>query len=192
MRKLKYFVACTVDGFVAAGDGSLDAFVNDRAYFTDLFESFPEACPDHLREGLGVRRENRHFDTVLMGRNIYKPGLKIGLSNPYPTLEQYVFSTTMEESPHENVTLVSENAAGLVGELKSEPGKDIWLSGGASLAASLFSEGLIDGLLLKVNPVALGSSVPLFSADTGRVELTLEDSMMLVGGVALLRYWMER
>jgi hypothetical protein len=49
MRKLKYFVACTVDGFIAAEDGSFDAFVNDKDYFAELFEMFPETCPGHLR-----------------------------------------------------------------------------------------------------------------------------------------------
>jgi len=128
MRELKYFVACTVDGFIAAEDGSIDAFVDDRDYFAELFESFPETCPGHLREALEVRGPNKHFDAVLMGRNTYEPGLEVGVSNPYPTLKQYVFSTTMQESPHEDVTLVSEDAAGLVRELKGEPGKDIWLA----------------------------------------------------------------
>jgi dihydrofolate reductase len=137
---------------------------------------------------LGVHGENRNFDTVLMGRSTYEPGLEIGLSSPYPTPEQYVFSTTMEESPDEEVTLVSKDAAGLIGGLKSESGKDIWLAGGATLAASLFSEGLVDELMLKVNPVVLGSGIPLFSGGTKKVDLDLEDSRMFVGGVALLRY----
>jgi dihydrofolate reductase len=94
----------------------------------------------------------------------------------------------MEESPDEEVTLVSEDAAGLVGRLKSEPSKDAWLAGGATLAAYLFSEGLVDELMLKVNPVVLGSGVPLFSGVTKKADLRLEDSRMFAGGVALLRY----
>jgi hypothetical protein len=77
MRELKYFVACTVDGFIAAEDGSIDAFVDDRDYFAELFESFPETCPGHLREALEVRGPNKHFDAVLMGRNTYEPGLEL-------------------------------------------------------------------------------------------------------------------
>jgi hypothetical protein len=48
-------VSCTVDGFIAAEDGSVDAFVDDSGYFAELFGSFPETCPGHLREALGVR-----------------------------------------------------------------------------------------------------------------------------------------
>ena len=192
MRQLTYLVACTVDGFVAAEDGSIGAFLNDGGYFEELFEEYPETCPGHLRQALDVHGENRHFDTVLMGRNTYEAGLGIGVTNPYPTLEQYVFSTTMGESPHEDVTLVSEDAAGLIVGLKSESGKNIWLAGGATLAASLFSEGLVDELMLKVNPVVLGSGIPLFSGGTKKVDLDLEDSRMFAGGVALLRYRVKK
>jgi dihydrofolate reductase len=188
MRELKYFVACSVDGFIAARDGSIDAFVNDEGYFAELFEAFPETCPGHLRQALVLRGENRHFDTVLMGRKTYEPGLEIGLSSPYPTLTQYVFSTMMEKSPDEEVTLVSEDISGKVRTLKGQAGKDIWLAGGATLAASLLSEGLLDGLMLKVNPVVLGSGIPLFSGGSERVDLDLEKSRMFAGGVALLRY----
>lgn len=188
MRRLTYLVACTADGFVAAEDGSTGAFVNEGGYFDELFEEYPETCPGYLRETLGVTGENRHFDAVLMGRKTYEPGLEIGLASPYPTLDQYVFSTTMEASPDEEVTLVSEDAVGLVGMLKSEPGKDVWLAGGATLAGSLFSEGLVDELMLKVNPVVLGSGIPLFSGGAKKVDLGLEDSRMFAGGVALLRY----
>ncbi len=122
--------------------------------------NIPPSTPDTVRGFVA----NKHFDAVLMGRNTYEAGVKAGVSDPYPTMKQYDFSTTMKESPDENVTLVSENAAELVGGLKNESGKDIWLAGGASLSTSLFSEGLVDELILKVNPVVLGSGIPLFSA----------------------------
>jgi hypothetical protein len=53
MRELKYFVVCSVDGFIAGEDGSTDAFVNDEDYFAELFEALPETCPAHLRRALG-------------------------------------------------------------------------------------------------------------------------------------------
>jgi dihydrofolate reductase len=146
----------------------LRAALNGRVIAPEDATYDAETCPGHLRQALGVRGENKHFDTVLMGRKTYKQGLEIGLSSPYPILEQYLFSTTMEESPDEEVTLVSENAAGLVGGLKSEPGKDIWLAGGATLAASHFSEGLVDELMLKVNPVMLGHPALLWVYKEGR------------------------
>lgn len=136
-----------------------------------------------------MRGENRHFDTVLMGRNAYEPGLRIGLTNPYPTLEQCVFSTTVEEGPDGDVALVSEDISGKVRISKGgQAGKDIGLAGGATLAASLLCEELIDEPMLKVNPVVLGSGIPLFSGGAARVDLGPEDRRMFAGGVAPHRY----
>ena len=53
MRELKYFVVCSVDGFIAGEDGSTDAFVNDEDYLAELFEALPETRPAHLRRALG-------------------------------------------------------------------------------------------------------------------------------------------
>ncbi|MEG4202061.1 hypothetical protein [Microcoleus sp. Pol12A5] len=99
MRKLKYYVACTVDGFIAREDGSFDCFPMEGEHFTDLFDSFPETIPAHLQEALGIPAENKQFDAVLMGRKTYEVGLDVGVTNPYPSLKQYVFSRTMEASP---------------------------------------------------------------------------------------------
>jgi hypothetical protein len=62
-ERVTYFVSCTVDGFIAAEDGSVDALVDDGDYFAELFEEYPETCPGHLHETLGVTGENRHFST---------------------------------------------------------------------------------------------------------------------------------
>lgn len=167
MRKLIYYVACTVDGFIAREDGSFDCFLFEGEHFADLIESFPETFPGHLREQLGVRSEAKWFDVVLMGRKTYEVGLALGITNPYPHLRQYLFSRTIAESPDTHVELVSGNAVTKVQELKREQGKDIWLCGGGDLATRLFPE--IDELILKVNPVVIGSGIPLFR---GAVETT--------------------
>jgi dihydrofolate reductase len=88
MRKLVYYVACTVDGFIARTDGSFDGFQTEGEHLADLFASFPETVPAHLREALGVHGPNRHFETVLMGRATYDVGAKLGFTNPYPHLQR--------------------------------------------------------------------------------------------------------
>lgn len=76
MRILTYFVACSVDGFIAQTDGSHEGFSQDSDYFADIFASFPETVPSHLRDLMGIYAENKWFDTVLMGRKTYEVGLK--------------------------------------------------------------------------------------------------------------------
>ena len=101
-------------------------------------------------------------------------------------LTYYVFARTMTESPDAQVELVSENAVEVVGALKQEPGKDIWLCGGGGLATTLFSE--IDEMIVKLNPVLLGSGIPLFSGDVQQTDLELTDSKVYRNGFMLLHY----
>jgi dihydrofolate reductase len=163
MREVIYFVATTVDGFIAHADSSFDGFPWDEAYGADLAAMFPEIFPAHMRSAEHRALPNQYFDTVLMGRNTYEVGLKEGITNPYPTLQQYVFSSTMQESPDEQVTLVSDNAVDFVRALKQDEGKAIWLCGGATLATTLYRADLLDQLVVKVNPALFGSGIPLFS-----------------------------
>jgi len=94
----------------------------------------------------------------------------------------------MKESPDEHVELVAEKAADVVRALKDEGGKDIYLCGGASLATAMFEDELIDEVILKVNPLLLGSGVPLLSHIGRHVTLELIDSRVYDSGVVLLSY----
>ncbi|MEO0987765.1 MAG: dihydrofolate reductase family protein [Cyanobacteria bacterium J06639_14] len=188
MRELTYYVACSVDGFIAHNNGSHEGFSQDSEYFADIFAAFPETVPSHLRDVMGVHGENKWFDTVLMGRKTYEIGLKDGVTSPYNHLKQYLFSRNMTESPDEAVELVSKNAVELVEGLKGESGQGIWLCGGANLATTLFANHLIDQLILKVNPFLMGSGIPLFSGMIQQTALTLTQRKIYDNGVLLLHY----
>lgn len=188
MQQLTYYVACSVDGFIAHQDGSHGGFSQDSEYLTDLFSSFPETVPSHLRDRFGVQSENQWFDTVLMGRKTYEIGLKDGVTSPYSHLKQYLFSTTLPNSPDENVQLISDNAIEWIDRLKQQPGKGIWLCGGANLAATLFKHDLVDQLILKINPFLMGSGIPLFSSVIQQSALELTNSKIYKNGVVMLYY----
>jgi dihydrofolate reductase len=186
MRQLKYFVAITLDGFIARPDGSFDSFLMEGEHFRDLLASFPEMVPGHSREALGVRGPNQAFDAVLMGRRTYEVGLKIGVTSPYPHLKQYVFSRSLARSPDPAVELVAGDPAAFVRGLKRQPGRDIWLCGGGELAAALFPE--IDELILKSNPILLGAGIPLFAGPVETKALELVEHKAYANGFLLLRY----
>lgn len=192
MRELTYYVACSVDGFIAHPDGSHDGFSQDGEYFADLFASFPETVPSHLRDVMGIHSENKWFDIVLMGRKTYEIGLKDGITSPYSHLKQYLFSHSIKVSPDPNVELVAENAIELVTSLKGESGKSIWLCGGANLATTLFTNRLIDRLILKVNPFLMGAGIPLFAGSIEQTALELVDRKIYNNGVLLLDYRVRR
>jgi dihydrofolate reductase len=171
MRKLKYYVASTVDGFIGHEDGSVNGFLDQGQHVTDYLELL-----------------KTQFDVVLMGRKTYEFGIQFGVTNPYPWMKQFVFSRTMKESPDANVTLVSENIVELVRELKNGSGKDIYLCGGADLATMLFDEKLIDEVVLKLNPLLFGSGIPLLSRTSSPIDLELTGSKVYENGVLLLNY----
>jgi dihydrofolate reductase len=168
MRLLKYYVATTADGFIAHDDGSVDGFLTEGAHITDYLESL------------------KAFDTALMGRATYEHGLRYGITNPYPWMKSYVFSRTMNASPDEAVQLVSSDALEFVSVLKEEAGGDLYLCGGQSLASALAP--LIDEVILKVNPVLIGSGKTLLETLPEPVSLGLKDVKMYDNGVVFLYY----
>lgn len=113
-------------------------------------------------------------------------GLEQGVTNAYPHLRHYVFSRTLAEVPDSGVELVSEDPVAKVKELKEEAGKDIWLCGGGSLAATLRDE--VDEIHLKLNPVVVGTGTPLYDGDFQINRYALASSRTFDSGVALLRY----
>lgn len=163
MRKLVYFVASTIDGFVAGPDGGDPSgfWPITPEYLQFLVEEMPETLPGFARESMGVTAEGTHFDTVVEGRKSYELGLKVGVADAYPHLRHLVFSRTLGASEH--VEVVDTDPVAKVRELKQEPGKDIWLVGGATLAGALFSE--IDQLVVKLGPLTMGSGISLLQKD---------------------------
>lgn len=188
MRDIIYYVASTADGFIARSDGSYDDFPFDPDFLAELLRHFPETFPAPYRHQVGNTDENRLFDAVIMGRATYEVGLREGLSSPYPTLDQYVISTSMAESPDPAVTVISGNVVERLQELRSRPGRAIWLCGGGDLAFRLLSAGLLTKLIMKLNPVLFGGGVPLFRGEVEPTRLTLTDHRALPSGHLLLFY----
>lgn len=191
MSKLVYYVAVTVDGYIAREDGSFDFFPTEGEHFARLISEYPETFPAPARAALGIDGPNRRFGAVLMGRRTYEVGSLVGLTSPYPQLEQYVVSAGMAGAPHDDaVEVVGDDVVGLVRRLKARDGLDVWLCGGAALAASLASE--IDELILKVNPVVLGAGLPMFAGAAGPTRVALVESTRFDNGFLLNRYETRR
>ncbi|MFT3776604.1 MAG: dihydrofolate reductase family protein [Minicystis sp.] len=170
MRTLKYHVGSTLDGFIAHPDHTVGGF---------LFEG------DHVTDFLDAHRSS---DVVLMGRRTYDFGLRHGVTNPYPTMRQYVFSRTMAASPDPNVTLVSGDPVPFVRALKQEEGKGIWLCGGGELAATLAEAGLVDEVVVKLYPVVFGAGISMFGRRIPQTALQLRHTKVYENGVLLLTY----
>ncbi|MFF4317663.1 dihydrofolate reductase family protein [Streptomyces sp. NPDC001568] len=194
MRKLTYFIATTVDGFIGAPDGDADFLYGhlDAEFIAHLTAEYPETISAAGRVQLGIEdAAPKRFDAVLMGRRTYDPGLKAGMTSPYGHLrEQYVVSRTLVGTPDPQVTLISGDVAAKVRELKARDGLGIWLCGGADLAGQLGDE--IDEYIVKTYPVVVGTGMPMSRAGFGMRPLELTGCTVLGGGQTVTSYTVKR
>lgn len=186
MRKLVYYVASTIDGFISAPDGSADFFGPEPDVAAHLATHWPQTLPTFAHPQFGIDRPEGRFDAVVMGRATYDPALKMGITSPYAHLKQYVFSRTLPPATDPEVEIVSGDPVEFVRALKREPGRDIWLCGGGQLAGQLLPE--VDELVVKLNPFVIGSGVPLATRDFDPRRFTLVETRPIASGVVILHY----
>jgi dihydrofolate reductase len=190
VRALTYYVGMSLDGYIAAPDGSFDFFPVNQAVLDFIAAEYPETLPSHVRAHLGVTAPGTRFDTVVMGRATYAPALQVGITSPYAHLRQYVASTTLPAGSDPQVTVVPD-PLGLVRRLKQEDGAGIWLAGGGRLAGALLDE--IDELVIKRYPVVVGAGIPAIAADHATaLPLEITDERTLVGGSTVTTYTRAR
>jgi dihydrofolate reductase len=173
MRKVILGLAVSLDGFIEGPNGEYDWCFTDQDY--------------------GMSEFFKRVDAVFIGRKSYEMSLGMeGADTGWmPKMPEYVFSNTMQEVK-EGATLVKGDIAAYVRQIKSQPGKDIWLFGGASLTASLMNDGLVDELWLSIHPILLGCGKPLFSGIDHRVHLELQETKSYDTGLVSVKYTLKK
>ena len=173
MRIVTYGAACSLDGFIAPSDGSMD--------WLHFSRDVQEAMATYWAS----------IDTMLMGRKTWEvavgQGGGGGGGGGTKGITTYIFSRTLDRVGH-GAHLVREDAGEFVRRLKEQPGKGICVMGGGELAQSLFAAGVIDEVGLNVHPILLGSGVPFFRDAGRRISLVLAESKVIDGGCVLSTY----
>jgi dihydrofolate reductase len=178
MRKVILECAVSLDGLIEGPNGEYDWCFNDQDYdLTEFvnsidaifygrksYELFGKQIPETFKD----EEEKKSWESML-------------------SKKAYVFSTTLKQATG-NVTLVGENVVEEVRKIKNQPGKDIWLFGGASLVTSLLNLGLVDEIHLAVHPIVLGAGKPLFIDIQQRLKLELINTKVYSTGLVRLNY----
>jgi dihydrofolate reductase len=173
MRRLRYQVASSLDGYIAGPHGEFDWITMD---------------PDIDFAGLFAQ-----FDIVVMGRKTFLTTLQHGGDGAMPGLEVIVFSRTLRAADYPAVTIVDSDPAETVRSLKAKAGKDIWLYGGGELFRALLEAGLVDAVEPAVVPVLLGGGIPMLPPPAARTKLSLSGHKLYPkSGIMLLQYTVTR
>ncbi|GGR67962.1 deaminase [Streptomyces aureoverticillatus] len=195
MRKLTYFVAVSIDGFIGDPSGDANSFMSfvNEEFLEFLKTEYPETVSAAGRRALGFDDvPNEKFDTVIQGMGSYQLGLDENMPSPYGHMREYVASRSLGTSPDPNVEIIADDLLGKVRELKAEESDlGIWLCGGARIAGQLIDE--VDELVLKTYPVLLGSGMPMFEGVESAVsEFELTSSRVFGNGVVVRTYARKR
>jgi dihydrofolate reductase len=192
MRKLIAGMQSSLDGKIEGPEGYAD-WVDA---WSDNYDVLPRV--DAALLGGGMYPGYEQYWTAIQVR----PDEPIPMTGKVPTPGEVEYARFTAQAPHYVLSSTLTSATwsntsflrGLdeVAALKRQPGKDIYLVGGAQVLASLIDAGLVDELRLTVHPLIAGNGKSLFATTEGRRALELRDVRQPQDGLVSLIYGIEK
>ena len=172
MITVTYYVACSLDGFIATPDGGVD-WLDDVSVegedfgYGDFFAS---------------------IDAMIMGSTTYDKVCGFGGDWPYGDKPCWVMSERPLKSVGSQVLISDGSPADVLREIEAQGFGRAWMVGGGQLAGSFREQNLIDEFVITIIPVILGEGIPLFADDSSRQLLQLVSTHRAGNGVVTLHY----
>jgi len=173
MRRIRYAVATSLDGYIAGPKGEADWIISDPSIdFGAIW---------------------KQYDTLLIGRRTFEDMAAAGSAPASGKgMKILVFSRTLRQRDYPKVTIVAKKPAETLAKLRAQPGKDIWLFGGGLLFRNLAKLGLVDTVEVGVIPVLLGKGIPLMPSPAPRIKLNLTGHKVYPTGIVSLEYTIQK
>jgi len=171
MTELIYYVAASVDGYIATPDGGVD-----------WLHGFGEGGEDY-----GYHAFYASVSAAWQGRHTYEKCLDFG-EWPYAGKPSVVFTRASLTSDRSDVRFTRASPAAELARATADGHRRIWLVGGGALARSCREAGIVTEYIVSVIPVVLGAGIPLFAPGGSFAPLQLLDSRSWPDGVVQLRY----
>lgn len=173
MRKIKLYIAISLDGKIAKPDGSVD---------------WLESVPNPDKVDYGYFEFYKSIETTIQGYNTYDQIIGWGIEFPYTGKKNYVLTRKQDLRNTENVEFISEDHTKFIKQLKKQKGKDIWLIGGGQINTLLFNEDLIDEIQVFVMPIVIPGGIGLFESLPKEKVLKLMETKSYSNGVVEIKY----
>ncbi|MCI5080849.1 MAG: dihydrofolate reductase family protein [Saprospiraceae bacterium] len=173
MTKIIYYVATSLDGFIAGPNDDISDFVPTG-----------EGVDKYLADLQG-------FKTVIMGRRTYEFGYQYGLvpgQPAYAHMEHHIFSDSIKIENLATSVHIEPKSISRIKEIKASSETDVYLCGGGQFAGWLLENELIDQLKLKLNPIILGDGIRLFGNSTQKAKWKLVDTESFDDGLKIITY----
>ncbi len=172
MKKVKAYIAMSLDGYVADMNGGV-SFLGGDGSDPENFGSYPKFYET--------------IDTVVLGYNTYSQIVTELSPEEWAYIGKTSYVVTHRELSSTNeIVFTSENVSTLISKLKLEEGKDIWICGGASIINQLHKSDLIDEYTISVIPTILGGGIKLFGESNIETKLKLKSTQNYNGIVDLV------
>jgi dihydrofolate reductase len=171
MKKIRYGVAMSLDGYIGAPNGEYDWIVQDpEINFAEIWAQ---------------------FDTFIMGRKTYEPA-SARVGDFFQGMKTVVVSRTLRQADHPQLKIISELTRDKIQQLRQDSQKDIWLFGGGELFRSMLAMGEVDMIETAVIPVLLGGGVPFLPTPALQTKLRLSKHRIYSSGIVSLSYEVQK
>ena len=184
MARVVYYVAASLDGFIADSAGGVGWLPEGES---PEGESPEGESLEGESEDYGYAEFYAGVAALVMGRRTYDQVLSFG-EWPYPGKRAYVFTHSPPAGGPPDVRFVQSGAPDFARDIVGCYSGTMWLVGGGNLADQFRQAGLIDEYLVFVIPTILGRGVPLFGGEGSPTALELESARPHADGTVRLRY----